>query len=162
MAFCVSTTVSHRISVGLQRNVTLTLKFEEAPDSQLTACAPAWRFRSLPTSSSHYRNGCTSPFNRAPRNRHVRTSTLGRVDDQSLRGLWCPFPPRTRCFHLFQAHNFVTNSVRDPQPSNLDVPRLPDARSGAHSHCCRGIRLDLEAAVSSHVFVHVLCDYPSC
>ena len=51
--------------------------------------------------------------------------------------------------HLSQTHDFVTNGVLDPQPSNLDVFCLSKARSGAHPDRCRRVRLDIDVDGSS-------------
>ena len=62
--------------------------------------------------------------------------------------------------HLSQTHDFFTNGVLDPKPSNLDV--FPTSRSGAHPDRCRGVRLDIYIDGSHHLFVHVLREDSSC
>ena len=64
--------------------------------------------------------------------------------------------------HLSQTHDLVTNGVLDPQPTNLDVSGLSNARSGTHPDRSRRVRFDVDVGSSSHLLVHVLCDDSSC
>ena len=60
--------------------------------------------------------------------------------------------------HLSQVHDLVMNGVSDPQPTNLNVSGLSNARSGTHPDRSRRVRFDADVGGSSHLFVHVLSE----
>ena len=93
-----------------------------------------------------------------------KPSVLGWLERQFLQqALVC------RSVELFGSRPSPSPNARpchewrpDPQPTNLVVSCLSNARSGAHPDRCRGIRLDSNVDGSAHLLVHVLREDPSC
>ena len=103
----------------------------------------------------------------ARRTRHTRRNH-DRINKIALASVWMPRSTVLALCDLLgeaaqlQTHDLVTNGVWDPQPPNMDVSCLSNARSRAHPDRCCGIRLDIHVDDSAHLLEHVLREDPSC